>query len=133
MRDILGVKSFQQELISKGLKIICKVSGGIYSPGGYGGGGVCHFGVVRTGHMPDRGTGVMDQGSEKLALPTASIVRAGREIICKRFYYPSLCDPGCPKARHPGHPSLVVALTFPGARATRQGRGFAKIVPRGTF
>ena len=32
MRDILGVKSFPQTLISNGLEIICKVSGEIYTP-----------------------------------------------------------------------------------------------------
>jgi hypothetical protein len=30
-----------------------------------------------------------------------------------------LCYPRCPKARHLGHPSFVVVLTSPGARATR--------------
>jgi hypothetical protein len=39
MRENFGVKSFQQELISNGLKIICKVLREIYTPQGYRGGG----------------------------------------------------------------------------------------------
>ena len=60
MREILGVKSFQQALIPMGLKMICKVSGGIYTPGGIGGGGVPVSGykpggllTEQTGHIPD--------------------------------------------------------------------------------
>jgi hypothetical protein len=43
-----------------GLKMICKVSGGIYTPGGIGGGGVPVSGykpggllTEQTGHIPD--------------------------------------------------------------------------------
>ena len=39
MREILGVKSFPQVLISNGLEIICKDYGEIYTPQGYRGGG----------------------------------------------------------------------------------------------
>jgi predicted GNAT family acetyltransferase len=39
MRENLGAKSFQQALIPNELEIICKVSGGIYTPGGYRGRG----------------------------------------------------------------------------------------------
>ncbi len=47
MWENLGVKSFQQALISNGLEIICKVSGEIYTPGGERGGvGGTPFSVV---------------------------------------------------------------------------------------
>jgi hypothetical protein len=60
MREDLGAKSFSQTLISNGLQIICKVSGKIYTPMGYRGGGVSlrykPGGLLteQTGRIPDR-------------------------------------------------------------------------------
>jgi len=51
MRENFGAISFSQALIPNELKIICKVYGDIYTPGGYRGGR--GYLSVRTGDIPD--------------------------------------------------------------------------------